>query len=389
MHNLEFRGRWLDIFGNVLLIAVLTIITLGIYAPWGYARFKRVIASHTYYQDKPLQFDGSGIQALVEFLIIALYSLITLGLYAILGFASTRLLRWEYAHTILPTGQRLDYRGDAIDLFFENFLMIFFSILTLGIFAFWGYVNVRRYILSHTYLEGKPFAFEGTGGQFFVIWLVNTLLTIITLGFYQLLGFALVRQLQWEARSTLVPSPERATRPMPVHSPTVNALTGGPMVERSRTLSQPRDLFPTPPPQRYEEESDYTTRPDVYGAGEERGYSPQGGYAEQPDTPYDPRYDTQYRDQYGQPYNPPYEGQTDDRYRDQYGNRYRPQDEQYSEPEQDRYTPTDRYPTNQTQPDPYRRYNPDEYNESEQYPTDYRRPRGDADDRDEKGYRPR
>ncbi|MEZ4836223.1 MAG: DUF898 family protein [Caldilineaceae bacterium] len=161
MHNLEFRGRWIDIFGNLLLITLLSIITLGIYIPWGYARYKRVIVTRTYYDDRPLQFDGSGGQAFVEFLIIGALTIITLGLYAILGFAWTRLLRWEYAHTILPTGQRLEYRGDAIDLFFEQFLLGFFSILTLGIYAFWGYVRVRRYIVSHTHLDGSPLQFEG------------------------------------------------------------------------------------------------------------------------------------------------------------------------------------------------------------------------------------
>ncbi|HRJ42079.1 MAG TPA: DUF898 family protein, partial [Caldilineaceae bacterium] len=127
MHiNLEFRGRWVDIFLNLLLIGILSTITLGLYMPWGYARWKRMVVSNSYFDKRPLQFDGTGGQAFVEFLIIGALSLITLGLYAILGFAGVRMLRWEYAHTILPTGQRLEYRGTAIDLFFENFVLLFF-----------------------------------------------------------------------------------------------------------------------------------------------------------------------------------------------------------------------------------------------------------------------
>ena len=34
MHiNLEFRGRWVDVFLNLLLIGILSTITLGLYLP--------------------------------------------------------------------------------------------------------------------------------------------------------------------------------------------------------------------------------------------------------------------------------------------------------------------------------------------------------------------
>lgn len=313
MHNLEYRGRWIDIFGNLLLITILTIITLGIYAPWGYARFQRVIATRTFYDDRPLQFDGSGGQAFVEFLIIGALSVITLGLYPILGFATTRILRWQYAHTILPTGQRLEYRGDSIDLFFEQFLTIFFSILTLGIYSFWGYVRVRRYIISHTYLDGNPLQFEGTGGQYFIIWLLNTLFTIITLGIYSLLGFATVRMLRWDARSTSVPMPERSARPMPVHSPTVSALreaaSRGNLPTQSAQAAPP-PMAPLPPISRpqsndalsapvFEEPGERYARPN-YAYPDPRYAEPEDdaepGYEDPPQRPrYDDRgFDSRY-----------------------------------------------------------------------------------------------
>jgi uncharacterized membrane protein YjgN (DUF898 family) len=318
MHNLEFRGRWIDIFGNVLLITLLTTITLGIYAPWGYARYKRVITTRTFYDDRPLQFDGTGGQAFVEFLIVGALTIVTLGLYPILGFATTRLLRWEYAHTILPTGQRLEYQGDAIDLFFEQFLLVFFSILTLGIYAFWGTVRMRRYIVSHTYLDGNPLQFEGTGGQYFIIWLLNTLFTTITLGIYAALGFSTVRLLRWDARSTVVPMPERSPRPMPVHSPTVSALRetasrGGaaaptttpppppvarPTLEESRPspvfeepgerYSRPNYAYPDPRYVEPEEDgnSDYVD-PSQRSGFDDRGYGSRYGNTSYDDRPSD------------------------------------------------------------------------------------------------------
>ncbi|MBI3960981.1 MAG: DUF898 family protein [Chloroflexi bacterium] len=241
MHiNLEFRGRWVDVFLNLLLIGILSTITLGLYAPWGYARWKRMIAANTYFDNRPLQFDGSGGQAFVEFLIIGALSLITLGLYAILGFAGVRLLRWETAHTILPTGQRLEYRGGAIDLFFENFVLALFSALTLGIYFFWGYVRLRKHIITNTALDGEPLEFTGSGVQFLVVVLLNGILTGITLGFYAILGFAAVRQLHWDIENTLVPMPLRSRAPMPVISPPLSALSGGipDMEQRVRPTGQ-------------------------------------------------------------------------------------------------------------------------------------------------------
>jgi uncharacterized membrane protein YjgN (DUF898 family) len=40
-----------------------------------------------------------------------------------------------------------------------------------------------------------PFEFRGTGGEYFRIWIVNLLLTILTLGIYS--AWAKVRQLRY------------------------------------------------------------------------------------------------------------------------------------------------------------------------------------------------
>jgi hypothetical protein len=299
MHNLEFRGRWLDLFGNVLLIALLAILTLGIYTPWGYARYQRMIATKTYYHDQPLQFDGSGAQVFVQYLIILALSLITLGLYPILGFAATRMLRWQYAHTIMPTGQRLEYRGNPIDLFFEYFLLGLFSALTLGIYAFWGVVQVRKFVLSRTYLDDKPLAFQGSGLQYLVLNLVNFLLTAITLGFFSLLQFATVRVLRWDAANTLVPMPERASRPMPAYSAPSTNLGVMPM-EGAGSAGYRPELPPygaTGPA----EVDDYPTQyyqPSSAADQERRGYDqPQYDQTQYDQSEYDA---AQYDSQYGQ-----------------------------------------------------------------------------------------
>ena len=112
--NLEFRGRWPNVYANLLLISFLTTITAGIYVPWGYARWQRLITESTYFKDQQLEFDGSGAEVFVQFVVIGFFSLITLGLYIILGFSSIRMLRWQYDHTLLPNGQRMDFHGRSV-----------------------------------------------------------------------------------------------------------------------------------------------------------------------------------------------------------------------------------------------------------------------------------
>lgn len=203
---LEFRGSWTDILGVNLLMLFLSLITLGIYAPWGYVRYRRTILTRTYLNGQPLQFDGTGGQVWVNVIVISLLSMATLGFYALLGFAQLRMLKWDAEHTILPDGRRLDYRGSALDLFAQYLLIGLLSAFTLGIYYFWGYARLRNHIVSNTYPQGSALAlqFSGTGSQFLGVGLVALLLSIITLGLYAILGFATVRVLKWDVEHTAV-----------------------------------------------------------------------------------------------------------------------------------------------------------------------------------------
>jgi len=46
----------------------------------------------------------------------------------------------------------------------------------------------------------------GTGGEFLAVALTNAFLSAITLGIYDLLGCAMVRQASWDAASTEMPA---------------------------------------------------------------------------------------------------------------------------------------------------------------------------------------
>lgn len=189
--NLEFRGRWPNIYGNLILISFLTTITAGIYLPWGYARWQRLITESTYFEDQQLEFDGSGAEVFVQFVIIGFFTLITLGLYIILGFSSTRMLRWQYDHTLLPNGQRMDYRGRAVDIFWEWLLLVLFTPLTLGLYYYWGRNRLRRLVLTNVSLDDQQIQVEGKAGEYAVAVLSNWIMTVIAVAAYAVLGFLL------------------------------------------------------------------------------------------------------------------------------------------------------------------------------------------------------
>ena len=308
--NLEFRGRWPNIYGNLILISILTTITAGIYLPWGYARWQRIITENTYFEDDQLEFDGSGADVFVQFVITGCYTLITLGLYIILGFSATRMLRWQYAHTLLPNGQRMDYQGKTVDIFWEWLLLVLFTPLTLGLYYYWGRNRMRRLVLTNVSLDDQPIQFGSAAVDDFVavlsnwvmtvvavgayaalgyfVWArlvinipltrqveltqynpmvawVDFLLVLVALGFYALLGLALlglatVRLRAWEVNRTLAPTPVRSRTPMPVISTPVSALARTPVPDSEEADDVP-DAYET----RYEDEAPSRTADSGYG----------------------------------------------------------------------------------------------------------------------------
>lgn len=63
---------------------------------------------------------------------------------------------------------RLIYRGtggELLGIVFVNFLL---TLVTLGVYSFWGRTRLRRYITSHLELEGQQFDYHGTGLELLV-----------------------------------------------------------------------------------------------------------------------------------------------------------------------------------------------------------------------------
>jgi uncharacterized membrane protein YjgN (DUF898 family) len=68
-----------------------------------------------------------------------------------------------------PAASRhLRFHGSAGGLFGIHVVNVLFTLLTLGVYFFWGKARVRAYLFGATELEGDRFAFHGTGRELLV-----------------------------------------------------------------------------------------------------------------------------------------------------------------------------------------------------------------------------
>ena len=64
--------------------------------------------------------------------------------------------------------RQLFFHGSGGSLFGIHIVNMFLTVITLGIYYFWGKVRVRKYLLSESEFEGDRFAYHGTGRELLV-----------------------------------------------------------------------------------------------------------------------------------------------------------------------------------------------------------------------------
>ncbi len=92
-----FTGGLLGLIGINLGMALLTLFTLGIGAPWALCMKERWMARHTYIDDRQLRFDGTGGQLFGNYIVWMLLTLITFGIYSF--WLEIKMKQWLVKHT--------------------------------------------------------------------------------------------------------------------------------------------------------------------------------------------------------------------------------------------------------------------------------------------------
>ena len=77
--------------------------------------------------------------------------------------------------------QRLAYLGSGMELFLIFLVNTLLKIVTLGIYHFWAKARVRRYLWTHTEFDGERLEYTGTGGELFLGFLRALAIMIVML----------------------------------------------------------------------------------------------------------------------------------------------------------------------------------------------------------------
>jgi uncharacterized membrane protein YjgN (DUF898 family) len=87
------------------------------------------------------------------------------------------------AQPAAPVGTtRFVYDGRLSELYIIFLKNVLLTIVTLGVYRFWGKTNVRRYLWSRTSLLGDRFEYTGRGGELFLGFLIVLLFFLLIFG---------------------------------------------------------------------------------------------------------------------------------------------------------------------------------------------------------------
>jgi uncharacterized membrane protein YjgN (DUF898 family) len=193
--RVQFRGTGGQLFVHGLIFALLAPITLGLYTPWFICRMLRWITENTDLHGDDgtkydLKFEGSGAALLGTYIVGVILTMLTLYIY--LPWFVVSLRKFVYDNTkIHRNGQecgKVEFVGTGAELLGLSIVGFLLTVVTLGIYMFWFQVNVKKFYMNNTRFHiGQQTitpSFEGTGGEFFVIWLIAALLMPLTLYIY-------------------------------------------------------------------------------------------------------------------------------------------------------------------------------------------------------------
>lgn len=93
-------------------------------------------------------FDGSLFQLIGWRILGSLVTLITIGICA--PWAICMIYNWETKHTVI-NGRRLQFDGKATQLFGNWLKWIFFTIITFGIYSLWLGIALKKWKTKHTH----------------------------------------------------------------------------------------------------------------------------------------------------------------------------------------------------------------------------------------------
>ena len=135
VNNSVFTGRLLNLIGTWILQILIIVLMGGI----GVALVMLVGGVGQ---------EGTEIGGLQIALIAVAAFLVLLGL----AWAEIRFIKWETKHTVI-SGNRIKFNGNAFQLLGNCIKWTFLTIITVGIYALWLPIKVRKWKTQHMELQ--------------------------------------------------------------------------------------------------------------------------------------------------------------------------------------------------------------------------------------------
>jgi len=205
-----FRGDGFELFGTILVNAILTILTLGIYAAWGKVKVYQFFYDNTEFAGGHFSFTGEGKEIFFGYLkafaiFIGLYIVLFVAMMiaaqihsaatmvAVIGWylAFIYLIQYAMFSSRRYRFSRTNYRnirfrlgGVATEFANESFKNLMLSIITLGFYLPIYFHRQFEYIYNRLYFGNAPFRYTGDEKEFYKIALPGFFLTLLTLGIY-------------------------------------------------------------------------------------------------------------------------------------------------------------------------------------------------------------
>lgn len=180
-----FSGDVLETYFVRGLTLLATIFSLGIAYPFVLCWKLRYESRHSIINGRRLAFDGNARELFGQYMIWWLLSVATLGIYGLL-FLPLHINRWATSHTHIEGVKKTEseFDGTLWPYLGVRLLAGLVTCVTLGFGACWAQCYLERWRAKHTSYDGYKLCFDGTGGQYFVKYLVWELLTIVTAGVF-------------------------------------------------------------------------------------------------------------------------------------------------------------------------------------------------------------
>lgn len=163
----QYRGTRGELFPLAVTVALLTLVTLGIYRFWGKTRIRKYIWSSTVGDGDAFEYTGTGLEKFLGFLVAVVALAIYLGVVQMLLFFA---------------GLNYGFDPSTPQGLLALNALIYINILALMPLIFYAMYRARRYKMARTRWRGVRFGMEKGAWGFALRAAGYTLLNIVTVG---------------------------------------------------------------------------------------------------------------------------------------------------------------------------------------------------------------